>query len=67
VFIPQIDGNTIDLWLNDPVQFFPRQKALHTRHKFPELALGIRIVEAHHRLEMLNRLKLLQGGAANAL
>ena len=67
ILVTKIDGQSIDLWLDDPIQSFLRQKPLHPIYKLAQLGLGVGIVQAEHRLDMLNRLKGFERFSAHSL
>ena len=66
-FIAQIDGYPIDFRLDHPIQFFIPQEPLDALHKFPEFLLRIGVVQAKHRLEVLDRLERFERFASDTL
>src|SRR5205085_8798713 len=57
IFVTKVDREAIDLWLDDPIQSFLRQKPLHPIDKLAQFGLGVSIVQAEHRLALRNGLE----------
>ena len=67
MFVTKVVRDTVDFRLDHPIELLVRQDALHAIYKLPQLRLRIRIVKAGHRLQMLDRLELLQRLPADTL
>jgi len=65
--VAKVDGDPIDLRLDHPIQFFIRQKPLDTMNKFPQFLLRVGVVQAEHRLEVLDRFECFKRLASDPL
>ena len=66
MLVAEIDGHTINLRLDNPIELLLRENALDPLHKLAQLGLRIGVVEAGHRLQVLDRLEFLQRLAADS-
>src|SRR6266567_866718 len=66
-FVAQVDGDPIALRLDHPIHFFIRQQPLDALNKFPEFLLRVRVVQAEHWLEVLDRLESFERFASDTL
>ena len=67
LLVAQVDGDAINLRLDDPFQLLARKQLLHSVDEIAHVLLRVGIVQAEHRLHVLHLLEFFQRLAANPL